>query len=91
MNTDVLRATAPRDRLKEWIADVDRLILLGDMLEFRHSPQRDALRQGLPVIQDLADALPKGADIVVVRATTTGRCWSAGTPTASRAMRRRRR
>lgn len=66
MNTDVLRATAPRDRLKEWIADVDRLILLGDMLEFRHSPQRDALRQGLPVIQDLADALPKGADIVVV-------------------------
>lgn len=66
MNTDVLRATAPRERLKEWVAGVDRLILLGDMIEFRHSPQRDALRQGLPVIQDLAGALRKGTEIVVV-------------------------
>lgn len=66
LNTDVLRATAPRERLKERLADVDRLILLGDMIEFRHSPQRDALRQGLPVIQDLAGALRKGVEIVVV-------------------------
>ncbi|MEH3054773.1 MAG: metallophosphoesterase [Patulibacter minatonensis] len=66
LNTDVLRATAPRERLKEWIADADRLILLGDMIEFRHSPQRDALRQGLPVLEDLAGALRKGAEVVVV-------------------------
>ena len=66
LNTDVLRATAPRERLKEWIADADRLILLGDMIEFRHSPQRDALRGGLPVLADLAGALRKGAEIVVV-------------------------
>lgn len=66
LNTDVLRAPAPRARLKEWIAETDRLVLLGDMIEFRHSPQRDALRAGLPVIEDLASALRPGAEVVVV-------------------------
>ncbi|MBO9531926.1 MAG: metallophosphoesterase [Solirubrobacteraceae bacterium] len=66
LNTDVLRAPAPRARLKERLADVDRLVLLGDMIEFRHSPQREALRDGLPVLEDLAGALRKGAEVVVV-------------------------
>lgn len=66
LNTDVLRAPAPRERLKEAIADADRLVLLGDMIEFRHSPQRDALREGLPVLADLSGALRKGAEVVVV-------------------------
>lgn len=66
LRTDVLRAPAPRARLKERLADVDRLILLGDMIEFRHSPQRDALREGLPVLEDLASALRPGAEVVIV-------------------------
>ena len=66
LNTDILRATKPRDTLKERIADVDRLILLGDVLEFRHSPQRDALRAGLPILQDLSKALRPGAEVVIV-------------------------
>ncbi len=66
LNTDILRATKPREMLKEHIADVDRLILLGDILEFRHSPQRDALREGLPILADLGKALRKGAEVVIV-------------------------
>lgn len=66
LNTDILRADAPRERLKERIAEVDRLVLLGDVLEFRHSPQRDALREGLPILTDLAGALRKGTEVVLV-------------------------
>lgn len=66
LRTDVLRAPRPRERLKERLADVDRLILLGDMIEFRHSPQREALREGLPVLEDLATALRPGAEVVIV-------------------------
>lgn len=65
LNTDVLRAAAPRALLKERLADVDRLILLGDTVEFRHSPQREALREGLPILADLISALPKGAELVM--------------------------
>lgn len=66
LRTDVLRAERPRERLKERLVDVDRLILLGDMIEFRHSPQREALREGLPVLEDLATALRPGAEVVIV-------------------------
>lgn len=66
LNTDVLRAAEPRRQLKERFAGIDRLILLGDTVEFRHSPQREALREGLPILADLAAALPKGAELVMV-------------------------
>jgi hypothetical protein len=65
LNTDILRATKPRERLKEQIAECERLVLLGDVLEFRHSPQRDALREGLPILADLASALKPGAEVVI--------------------------
>ncbi|MDO9353696.1 MAG: metallophosphoesterase [Solirubrobacteraceae bacterium] len=66
LNTDVLRAAKPRAVLKERLAEVDRLILLGDILEFRHCPQRDALREGLPILADLGEALKKGTEVVLV-------------------------
>lgn len=66
LNTDILRAPAPRERLKHRLGDVDRLVLLGDVLEFRHSPQREALRGGLPAIAELGDALRPGAEVVIV-------------------------
>ncbi|MBJ7470936.1 MAG: metallophosphoesterase family protein [Solirubrobacteraceae bacterium] len=66
LKTDVLRAPKPREVLKERLAEVDRVILLGDVMEFRHSPQRDALRQGLPILSDLATALRPGTEIVIV-------------------------
>ncbi|MDQ8043612.1 MAG: metallophosphoesterase [Solirubrobacteraceae bacterium] len=66
LNNDALRSDKVREQLKERVADVDRLILLGDILEFRHSPQRDALRDGLPILEDIATALRKGAEVVIV-------------------------
>jgi UDP-2,3-diacylglucosamine pyrophosphatase LpxH len=66
LNTDVLRAAKPREVLKERLAEIDRLILLGDILEFRHCPQRDALREGLPILSDLGGALKRGTEVVLV-------------------------
>ncbi len=66
LNTDILRARAPRERLKERLAEADRVILLGDILEFRHSPQRDSLRRGLPVLGELGHAIRPGTDLVLV-------------------------
>ncbi len=66
LKNDILRAPRPRAVLKERLAEVDRVILLGDVMEFRHSPQRDALRQGLPILSDLATALRKGTEVVIV-------------------------
>lgn len=66
LKNDVLRAPKPRAQLKERLAEIDRLILLGDVLEFRHSRQRDALREGLPILADLATALRPGTEVVVV-------------------------
>ncbi len=66
LKNDVLRAPKPREALKERLAEADRVILLGDVMEFRHSPQRDALRQGLPILSDLATALRKGTEVVIV-------------------------
>jgi UDP-2,3-diacylglucosamine pyrophosphatase LpxH len=66
LGTDVLRSAKVREQLKERVADVDRLILLGDILEFRHSPQREALREGLPLLEDIGKALRKGTEVVLV-------------------------
>lgn len=66
LNTDVLRSPKPRERLKEQVAECDRLVLLGDVLEFRHAPKRDALTRALPVLQSLGQALRPGTEVVLV-------------------------
>jgi hypothetical protein len=63
---DVLRRPVALERLVERLADVERLVLLGDVLELRHGPAREALAAAKPVLARLAAALPAGATIVIV-------------------------
>jgi hypothetical protein len=63
---DVLRRPAPLERLTTRLAGVERLVLLGDLLELRHGPVRDALSIARPVLHAIATALPEGAEVVVV-------------------------
>jgi predicted phosphodiesterase len=51
--------------LLEAIADVDRVVLLGDALELRHGPVREALAAARPVFEDLGRALA-GRELVIV-------------------------
>jgi predicted phosphodiesterase len=55
--SDLLRRPEIRSALIEALADVDRLILLGDVLELRHGPLRDALAAARPFFEDIGDAL----------------------------------
>jgi hypothetical protein len=50
---DVLRRPGPRSALREALGDVDRLVLLGDVLELRHGPRRDALAVARPFFEEL--------------------------------------
>ena len=43
---DILRRPEPLDALCAYLGDVDRLVLLGDVLELRHGPLREALAAG---------------------------------------------
>lgn len=63
---DVLRRAEPRAPLIEKLSAVDRLVLLGDVLELRHGPVRDALRAAQPVLRAIAEALGPDREIVIV-------------------------
>lgn len=52
--------------LLDRLADVDRLVLLGDTLELRHGPTRDALATAEPVLRAIGDALGRGREVVIV-------------------------
>ncbi len=62
---DVLRRPGPRAVLLDALHDVDRLVLLGDVLELRHGPRRDALAAARPFFEDLGRAFA-GREVVVV-------------------------
>lgn len=63
---DVLLQAERRAPLLEAVAAADRLVLLGDVLELRQRPVRDALRQARPALNALAEALGPGGEIVIV-------------------------
>jgi len=63
---DVLTRPVALGVLLERLADVDRLVLLGDTLELRHGPTRDALATAEPVLRAIGDALGRGREVVVV-------------------------
>jgi predicted phosphodiesterase len=48
------------------LADVDRLVLLGDTLELRHGPAREALAAARPVLEAIGAALAADAQVVLV-------------------------
>jgi hypothetical protein len=63
--TDLLSRAHVRARLIEALAGADRVVLLGDVLELRHGPPREALAVARPLFEELGRALA-GAEIVVV-------------------------
>jgi predicted phosphodiesterase len=63
--TDLLQAEVPRARLLGALADADRVVLLGDVLELRQDPARDALARARPVLQEIGAAAGE-AELVLV-------------------------
>jgi calcineurin-like phosphoesterase family protein len=62
---DLLRRPELRAPLIEAIAGVQRVVLLGDVLELRHGPMRDALAAARPFFAELGSALA-GKELVIV-------------------------
>ncbi|HEV7162422.1 MAG TPA: metallophosphoesterase [Solirubrobacteraceae bacterium] len=62
--SDLLRRAQLRAPLLERVSRVDRVILLGDVLELRHGPPREALAAARPFFEDLGRALGEGELIV---------------------------
>jgi hypothetical protein len=61
---DVLLRPELRAPLLEALTDVDRLVLLGDVLELRHGPLREAMSSARPVFEDLGAALA-GRELII--------------------------
>ena len=63
---DVLRDPVAREPLLAELARTSRLVLLGDTLELRHGPAREALARARPALEAIGAALPAGAEVVLV-------------------------
>ncbi len=63
----MLSRPGPRGALLEALEDVDRLVLLGDVLELRHRPPRHAMAAARPFFEDLGRVMgsPPAREIVV--------------------------
>lgn len=62
----MLRRERERAALVEGLRGCDRLVLLGDVLELRHGPLRDALAAAAPVLREVGAALGSERELVVV-------------------------
>jgi hypothetical protein len=62
---DVLRREGERAALLGALAGIDRLVLLGDVVELRHGPLRDALAAATPVLSELGGAVGREGEVVV--------------------------
>jgi hypothetical protein len=63
--SDLLRRAELREPLLRAVADVDRVVLLGDVLELRHGPPREALAVAQPFFEELGRAMG-GSELVLV-------------------------
>jgi predicted phosphodiesterase len=63
---DVLRHPEVLERLANELTKTDRLVLLGDVVELRHGPLREALQVAEPVLRAMGASLPSGAEVVLV-------------------------
>jgi predicted phosphodiesterase len=63
--SDLLRRAELREPLLQAAAEVDRVVLLGDVLELRHGPPREALAVAQPFFEDLGKAVGGGELILV--------------------------
>ena len=66
---DLLRRAELRAPLIEALADVDRLVVLGDGLELREAPQRDAAELAAPFLAEAGAALGPGAELLMTAGT----------------------
>jgi hypothetical protein len=64
--SDLLRRAELRGPLLRAVTDVDRVVLLGDVLELRHGPPREALAVAQPFFEDLGRALGPSGELVLV-------------------------
>jgi hypothetical protein len=55
-----------RARLLDALSGVDRLVLLGDVLELRHGPVRDTLVAAQPALREIGAALGERGAVVIV-------------------------
>jgi hypothetical protein len=55
-----------RGALTSALSGVDRLVLLGDVLELRQGPMREALAAAEPALRDLGTSLSAGARVTIV-------------------------
>ncbi len=62
---DVLRRADVRARLTGRLASGDRLVLLGDLLELRHGPARDAVRAATTPLREIGAALGPEGEVVL--------------------------
>src|SRR3954451_9426566 len=63
---DVLRRRVAREKLLERVEGADRLVLLGDTVELRQGPAREAMAIAQPVLEELGGALGDGGEVVLV-------------------------
>ena len=61
---DLLRRPEIREALFAELADAERLVLLGDVLELRHGPLREAMASARPFFEELGAALG-GRELVI--------------------------
>ncbi len=62
----MLRQRPARAALLHALSDCERLVLLGDLLELRHGPLRDALGAAQPVLEEIGATLGPGREVVIV-------------------------
>jgi hypothetical protein len=62
----VLRLGPERAALLDALEGIDRLVLLGDVLELRHGPLRTALSGADPVLRELGDVLGGDREVLIV-------------------------
>src|SRR4051812_21975044 len=62
---DVLRRAPAREALAAALDGVDRLVLLGDILELRHGPASAALAAAAPALQAIGAAMDGGVVVLV--------------------------
>jgi UDP-2,3-diacylglucosamine pyrophosphatase LpxH len=63
---DVLRSPAPREALLATFDDIDRLVLLGDLVELLEGRPREAMEVAEPVLRAIGARLGPGREVVVV-------------------------
>jgi hypothetical protein len=63
---DVLRRASAQDALLAALDGVDRLVVLGDLLELRHGPVHDALEAARPVLRAIGERMGDDGEVVLV-------------------------